>query len=195
MRIFPCAKVRRNIFSYPDKEGDQEKCDGHGHTSNMRRYREFHPNAPKYSEDEWDEDPSRVREIVVCKKVDVNSDRERRGDRVANGSGELNLHDAPGLADVASYGRVHKSAVERNGGNFQHSLFGIRPRADVRVCFVELKDEAKEMEEGDCLDFVFGFDLCCVEDDLDRDGCDKEDIVSVKWAERDVLREKKQRKK
>ncbi len=125
MRIFPCAEVRGDVFGNPDEKRDEEEGDSHGHASNARCDREFHPHAPKDKEDEWNEDPSYVRKIVIREKIDVDDDGEGCGGGVANGAGKSNLHDTPGLADVASHGRIHKAAVQRNGGDFKNAFFRI----------------------------------------------------------------------
>ncbi len=59
------------------------------------------------------------------------------------------------------------------------------------VCFVELQEKTEQVKQRDRLDFVLSFNFCCVEDDLDRDGCYEEDVVSMERAKWDVLGKKK----
>lgn len=129
---------------------------------------------------------------MIGEEVDVNEDAEEYRRPIGRVIVEIRFEEAPCLCEVAADGRIHESGEEGNRGDLEERFFGIAPRADEGARLVELQHGADEVEEEDRLDLVPRFDFGEIEDDLQRDGAQKEEVVSGEAEEGDMVREKKE---
>jgi hypothetical protein len=125
--VFPCSEICRNILSNPNEKSYQEKGKVEWQRSANFAYVKVDFCFPKIDKDCQNEEDSKIVHKMMREEVEVNQNAQQNAPKVMRIVCELEFKYFPRLTDVASDRCIHKTAVEGDSGDFEHTVLRVTP--------------------------------------------------------------------